>query len=276
MLNKKIDRTVVYGNVYAVSQPYMSTKSFDLHALLSSGDYYLSTHKRSISTVYGQEIGIFFDDGFYYLSLDELKNTKKIHFAEAQKVLQECGGKLPTARQIDTILMNRRAINQSLQCIGMKEFSITEYVSELWNDEVTDDMRIRRLLVLKKAEATCRNEINLVPPRIIEDCCLSNRLPEGICAANYGPHDDYRLLQNTGQNTYYVLPVRIKTDLTHYGDPTCNGKVYLNGQEIIVENPIDSFIGADGKSYLKVIRNIMKKVNGFYALVQKEEKIIYR
>lgn len=219
------------------------------------GDYLLKDNSFSASTVWGQEKGIFLDN-YYCISLAHLPPSP-VTASEALGYCKVFGLSLPAKEHLGSIERWREIINQSLRCIGKSDCLIPKNATETcWSFEDVNRKRCgRRRIVLVDDERHLGVEQLPVCGHFDHS---PYSVPEiSVVHKDYG--DPYWLLQDIGNDGYYVLETRCKCFSYQTCDKTCNGSYYLQGNELVVENPTgETFYNGNGR-YAKTIKDYYKK-----------------
>lgn len=219
------------------------------------GDYLLKDNSFSASTVWGQEKGIFLNN-YYCISLDYLPSIA-VTAGEALGYCNAIGLTLPTKEELGDVEICREAVNQSLCCIGKSDRLIPENVLEnCWSLEDVKNKKSgnRRIVIVEDKRHLSYNLL----PVLGHFEAGPYSVPE-ISVAHKAYGDPYWLLQDIGNDGYYVLEPRCKCFKYQTSDRTCNGKYYLKGGNLVVENPTGETFYISGSRYVKTIKEYCKK-----------------
>ncbi len=218
------------------------------------GDYLLKDNSYSASTVWKQEKGIFLFAS-QYIALKHLL-PYEIDIVEVLRYCRTFGIELPSKEELQYLAQHRAALNNSLTAIGREDALIPEIVDGyFWcqEDIVKGITGYRRVIILKNIEHVKRGELNI--------CCSRDKSPcwvEGIEVAHNHHYEPYWLLQRIN-GWFYVLESRCDCNMYTPNDATCNGRFYLEGEQLVVENPTGEIFYDDKTRYVKTIKDYFKK-----------------
>lgn len=232
------------------------------------GDYLLKDNSFSASTVWGQEKGIFFDN-FDYLILDQL-TPNAVTASEALGYCKVVGMELPSRKRLEALEKFKRIVNHSLRTIGKHDCQLlSNVVQNYWSKEAAEigEPGYRRIVITGYAGFMLFNIPNIQGVRIKD---TSPRIP-GIYIADQHYEDASWLLQDIGLCWYYVLESRCR----HYSDAPQdmrrNGRCYIKGNNLIVENPTGDVFYKGTERYARTIKDYFTMDN--YGIYRKTDSI---
>lgn len=225
-----------------------------VHSGIMSGDYLLKDNSYSASTVWDQEKGIFLNNSKYL----DLKNLQpyEVSLSEAVSYCRTTGLSLPTREELQLLQQYRGALNNSLSAIGRDEVLLPENVEQhFWckEDIAKGITGYRRIIFILKAEYIKPDELHINCHRDNSPCSV-----DGIEVAHENYGDPYWLLQRI-DGWFYVLESRCRCFMYTPSDATCNGKYYLEGDQLVVENPTGEVFYDDKTRYVKTVKDYFKK-----------------
>ncbi len=236
------------------------------------GDYLLKDNSVSISTQWDQEKGILIDSSGNYLSLINFP-CFAVSGAEALGYCKAVGVQLPSKESLKTLGDVLPAVNQSLKCVGLDNMLIPQNpVQNCWSKEDVIDGKtgIRRIVVIEKAVKFHFCDLNVQGSSGPE---FSNSI--GIEAISYNYNDPVWLLQKIGP-WYYVLESRCKFYAYQKDDRSENGSFYLEGDQLVVENPTGETFYEKNVRYAKTVKDYFKKDQyGLYRKVGSAEGAVW-
>ena len=218
------------------------------------GDYLLKDNSYSASTVWGQEKGIFLN-GLKYIDLEYLL-PYEINASEALRYCRETGVSLPTQEDLQFLQQHRLSLNNSLTAIGREDVLLPEVIQHhFWSKEdiAKGNTGYRRIIIIKVAMDVKSDGLNI--------CCHRELSPwsvDGIEVAHNHYSDPYWLLQRIN-GWFYVLEARCNCYMYTPNDATCNGRYYLEGEQLVVENPTHEVFYDDKTRYVKTVKDYFKK-----------------
>ena len=225
-----------------------------VHSGIMLGDYLLKDNSYSASTVWGQEKGIFFNTR-QYIDLEYLLRYE----VDANKVLWYCRAfniELPSKDDLLFLQQHRDALNNSLLAIGKEYALIPEIVDGyFWckEDMAKGLTGYRHMIILKNAEYVKPDGLNINCHRDKSPCTV-----DGIEVAHNNYDEPYWLLQRIN-GWFYVLESRCNCFMYTPNDATCNGRYYLEGAQLVVENPTGEIFYDDKTRYVKTVKDYLKK-----------------
>lgn len=229
------------------------------------GDYLLKDDSFSASTVWGQEKGIFFEN-FDYLILEHL-TTNAVTASEALGYCKVVGMALPSCKRLESLEKFKDIVNHSLKYIGKDDCRLlSNIVKNYWSKEAAEsgEPGCRRIVMTGYAGFT-RFDIPNIQGLSIRD--TSPRIP-GIYIADQHYEDASWILQDIGQCWYYVLESRCRHCRSVPQNITRNGRVYLEGIKLIVENLTGKIFYKGTEKYAETIKDYFKMDNyGIYRKV---------
>ena len=225
-----------------------------VHSGIMLGDYLLKDNSYSASTVWGQEKGIFLN-AHQYLDLEYLP-PYEMDISQALGCFRATGFSLPTRKELQLLQQHRAALNNSLTAVGRENALIPEIVEyHFWcaEDIATGVTGYRRIIFIKNVED--------IQSDVLHINCHRDKSPfsvDGIEVAHNDYADPYWLLQRIN-GWFYVLESRCKCFLYTPNDTTCNGRYYLENEQLVVENPTGEVFYDDKTRYVKTIKDYFRK-----------------
>lgn len=219
------------------------------------GDYLLKDNSFSASTVFGQEKGIFLSN-YCCISLAHLPPVA-VTAGEALGYCKALGLTLPAKEQLAEVETWCEAVNQSLRSIGKQDCLIPANASgNCWSleDAVRKKSGSRRIVIIDDVRHLRLNQLPVFGhfdrgPYSVPEISVAHK--------DYG--DPYWLLQDIGSDGYYVLETRCKCFMYQTYDRTCNGSYYLEGDELVVENPTGETFYVNKSRHAKTVKDYYKK-----------------
>ena len=224
------------------------------------GDYFLKDGRRFTSTVFEQEKGIFIDESDKYIRLDLL--TADVYDEKQMKAfLSRHNVKLPTWSAINKIVDNADIINQSLMCIGRTSQFLSKNLKDYWYEgsgKQTPNQKCRLLII---------EQGNPVLPYGMGRYRWPTTQPfaiDGIGVVHNNFDEPYKILQNLGNNKYYVLDVTCKAFTMRSWDKKLNGSIMQDGDCLVIKNPMETICENKDHYLLRYVCQF-RKITGFYA-----------
>jgi len=225
-----------------------------VHSGIVLGDYLLKDNSYSASTVWDQEKGIFLN-ARQYLDLEYLQ-PYEVTASEALNYCRTMGLILPTREELQLVQQYREALNNSLTAIGREAVLIPESVDQhFWcQEDITNGITgYRRIIFIKNAENVRPDVLNINCHRDKSPCSVDD-----IEVAHNNYADPYWLLQRIN-GWFYVLESRCNCFMYTPNDATCNGRYYLEYDQLVVENPTGEVFYDDKTRYVKTVKDYFKK-----------------
>ena len=253
----QLERRARFNNLMAKSSDYFSVM---IEPMKLPGDYFLKDGRRFTSTVFEQEKGIFIDESDKYICLD-LFSSELYDEKQMKAFLSRYNVQLPSLSEITIIVDNAEIINQSLLCIGRTAQALDKDITGYWYQGYDKQAarQKRRLLVIQQEKPVTPHGIGQVTSPTVPRFSAEN-----ITIAHNNFAEPYRVLQDLGNNQYYVLDVECKAFDMRSWDRELNGTIHQEGDVLFVENPQGIFY-ENNKSYLSLYVCRFRKITGLYA-----------
>lgn len=219
------------------------------------GDYLLKDNSVSISTQWNQEKGILIDSSGNYLSLINYPHFA-VTAAEALGYCKAVGVELPSAERLKTLETVLPAVNQSLKYVGLDNMLVPQNpVQSCWSkeDAINKNRGVRRIIIIDTAEKFNFCDLNVWG---LSSSGFLNDIGIEVVSTNY--NEPVWLLQKIGP-WYYVLESRCKFYAYQKDDRSENGRFYLEGDQLVVENPTGETFYEKDVRYAKTVKDYFKK-----------------